>query len=139
MYYIEDVKIGQSFTHSLTVTEEIHDQFCQLSGDDSPIHTNEEFCQKTKFKKRVGYAFLLTAVLSKVYGTVFPGGSELCLKQTCNFKRPFFIGDLLSFEIEVSHKNVSTKIITVKNRVKNQENSVIFTGEGILQLSLGIV
>ena len=45
--------------------------------------------------KKVGYAFLLTSALSKIYGIYFPGGNELCLHQTCNFKRPFFVNDTL--------------------------------------------
>ena len=138
MYHIDDVTVGHKCEYSITITEELHKKFCLLSGDDSPIHIDEEFCKKTRFEKRIGYAFLITTVLSKIYGTIYPAGSELCLKQTCNFKNPFYIDDILNFEIEVTHKNESLKIITLSSKVKNQDDLIIFTGEAILQLTLGL-
>ncbi|MDA2932870.1 hypothetical protein MYX82_00850 [Acidobacteria bacterium AH-259-D05] len=138
MYFIENVQIGKKIEHKVTITDNLHNQFAQFSGDSSPIHCDEEFCLKTKFRKKLGYAFLITTLLSKIYGTIFPGGSELCLKQICNFENPFYIDDILNFELEVTHKNESAKMITVITKVKNQDGVLIFKGEAILQLTLGI-
>ncbi|MDC1174981.1 MaoC/PaaZ C-terminal domain-containing protein [Bacteriovoracaceae bacterium] len=139
MYYINDFEVGYKVTYSEVATEEMHLQFSKLSGDNSPIHMDEEFCKNTPFKKRIGYAFLITTILSKIYGTIFPGGSELCLKQKCEFKKPYFVGDTLFFELEVTQKNIDLDLVTIKILTKNQEDIMIFKGEVVMQLVLGKV
>jgi 3-hydroxybutyryl-CoA dehydratase len=137
MLFINDLKIGDKASHSVLITQKMHDGFAELSGDDSPIHTDPKFCEKTKFKKPLGYAFLLTTILSKIYGTIYPGGSELCLSQTCEFKNPFYVNDTLNYNLEVIQRNESLKLVTIKTIVRNQDNKVVFKGEAMLQLSLG--
>lgn len=137
MYYINDIQVGDSVIHVVEITEELHQQFCQISGDNSPIHTDLSFCTKAGFDKPIGYAFLLTSILSKIYGTIFPGGSELCLSQECKFRTPFFVGDKLTYCIEVKQKNTSMKLITLATKITNQDNHIVFTGEAVMQLVLG--
>lgn len=137
MYYINDFEVGHKLSHSVVITEQMHLNFAKLSGDNSPIHVDEEFCKETPFKQRLGYAFLITSILSKIYGTIFPGGSELCLKQKCEFKNPFFINDTLIYDLEVTHKNVDLDLVTIKIITKNQDGKIIFKGEVVMQLVLG--
>ena len=61
----------------------------------------------------MGYAFLITAILSKIYGMFFPGGTELCLKQICNFKKPFFLNDTLKINLKVIQINYEAKLLTI--------------------------
>ena len=88
---IKNIKIGLTNKFSLKVTEKLHNDFKKFSGDNSPIHSNFKFCKENNYKKKLGYAFLITSALSKIFGVYFPGGNELCLHQSCNFKNPFFI------------------------------------------------
>tara|TARA_B100000029_G_C17574804_1_gene957798 strand:- start:241 stop:702 length:462 start_codon:yes stop_codon:yes gene_type:complete len=133
---IEDIKLNYSHIFKIRITRKLHNDFSFLSGDKSPIHSNLNFCKRNGYKNIVGYAFLITCILSKIYGMYFPGGTELCLKQTCNFKRPFFIKDTLKIFIKVIQKNISAKLITVSVVIKNQNKKVIFDGETIFQLKL---
>ena len=120
MYYINDFEVGHEVDDKVEITEELHKGFVTLSGDDSPIHVDHDFCKRTSFGRPIGHAFLITTLLSKIYGKIFPGGSELCLSQTCNFKRPFFIGDTLNYHLRVIHKNVDLDLVTIKTEVRNQ-------------------
>lgn len=132
---IKSLKIGNKKNFLLKITNNLHNQFKKFSGDNSPIHTNLTFCKKNKFKKKVGYAFLITAALSKIYGTHFPGGNELCIYQSCNFKNPFYVNDILLFKIKIIQVNYSMKMITI-NVVVKCKNKIIFEGESILKLNL---
>jgi len=132
---IRDLKLGHKKVFYLKITEKLHNQFKKFSGDNSPIHTDLNFCKINKYKKKLGYAFLITSALSKIYGVYFPGGNELCLYQSCNFRNPFFINDTLIFYIKVVQANYSTKIITLETVVKCR-NKIIFEGQSILKLSL---
>tara|TARA_B100000212_G_C27371019_1_gene532544 strand:- start:540 stop:953 length:414 start_codon:yes stop_codon:yes gene_type:complete len=137
MFYINDFEIGHSVHNQVEITQDLHDSFMLMSGDNSPIHTDYKFAKKSNYKKTIGYAFLITALLSKIYGTIFPGGSELCLKQECNFKKEYYVGDTLLFVLKVIHKNLSLNLVTIDVSVFNQDNEVIFNGETLMKLSLG--
>ena len=69
----------------------------------------------------MGYAFLITAILSKIYGMFFPGGTELCLKQICNFKKPFFLNDTLKINLKVIQINYEAKLLTISIIIRNQK------------------
>lgn len=137
MFFINDFEVGHKVVHSEVISEELHMQFAKLSGDNSPIHVDEEFCLKTPYGKRIGYAFLITTILSKIYGTIFPGGSELCLKQKCEFKKPYFVADTLNFELEVTQKNIELDLVTIQVLIRNQNEDLVFKGEVVMQLVLG--
>jgi len=132
---IKKIKIGLTKSFSLKITEKLHNQFKIFSGDVSPIHNDIKFCKFNKFKKKLGYAFLITSALSKIYGVYFPGGNELCLHQSCNFKNPFYINDILLFKLKIVQVNQLTKIVSINTEVKSKKK-IIFDGHSILKLSL---
>ena len=113
----------------------MHEGFIKFSGDNSPIHTDKKFANRNGYKKLMGHGFLITAILSKIYGKYIPGGSELCLKQICNFKKPFFLGDILKIAITPIKKNYTFKYLEVDIRIK-VKNQLIFSGETYFVLSL---
>src|ERR1700732_1547974 len=54
--YFDDLQVGQEFiTAGRTVTETDIQMFAMLSGDWSPIHTDDEFAQKSIFGRRVAH------------------------------------------------------------------------------------
>jgi len=133
---IEDLCKNQIFIFKIKITKRLHNDFIKFSGDKSPLHTNKKFCKKNKFKKLVGHAFLLTSILSRIYGMYIPGGSELCLHQTCNFKKPYYVNDNLTYEIKVKFLNKNTKILILSVNILNQYKEIIFLGDSTLYLKL---
>ena len=132
---IKNIKIGLTNKFSLKVTEKLHNDFKKFSGDNSPIHSDFKFCKENNYKKKLGYAFLITSALSKIFGVYFPGGNELCLHQSCNFRNPFFINDTLLFKLKVVQVNIPSKIISIHTEVRSNKK-IIFDGHSILKLSL---
>ncbi len=135
-YKINEIKLNDIHTYEVKISQKLHNGFKNFSGDKSPLHTSLKFCKKNGYKKKVGYAFLITAILSKIYGMFFPGGTELCLKQICNFKKPFFLNDTLKINLKVIQINYEAKLFTISIIIRNQKNSNIFEGETIFQLNL---
>ena len=50
-FFIEDIKIGQTAENKKIITEKDISTFSELTGDNNPVHNNEEFAKKTIFKK----------------------------------------------------------------------------------------
>ena len=132
---LKKLKIGEILLCKVIITNKIHNKFCKLSGDNSPIHNNLNFCKKNGYNKIVGYGFLIHCILSKIYGTIFPGGNEICLKQDGNFINPYFVGDELLIKIKVIYKNLDLRLINLSTEFFRKKTK-IFYGESTLQLVL---
>ena len=134
-YTIKDIKLNSIKKFKIKISEKLHKDFIKFSGDNSPIHTDIKFFKKNSFKKPLGHSFLITSILSKIYGKYFPGGSELCLKQNCNFRKPFYINDNLEIQIIPIKKNIALKILEIRTVIYKRKK-IIFDGEAIFQLVL---
>ena len=128
------IKIGDKAEFEVTIDENMHNNFSKISGDYSPIHCDDIFSEKTKFGRKIGYAFLLTSFLSRLYGEYLPGGSSVCIKQEANFLKPYFIGDKIKVVGEVVNKSESTKFIEVKSEMYRNNKECIFRGNGTVQI-----
>lgn len=106
--------------------EETIKKFCELSGDYSSIHTDEEFARRTIFRKRVAHGILLLIVASKLRMIPYTH----CIKDIeVDFLGPVFIGDSLHLlaETEKNHVILLTmyrnKSIVVKAKIKLQKGN----------------
>jgi 3-hydroxybutyryl-CoA dehydratase len=91
--YIEDLKVGDSAEKVYPVTEREIELFAEVSGDDNPIHLDEEFAKTTQFGARIAHGMLSASFISAVIGTQMPGYGSIYLSQTLRFRRPVKIGD----------------------------------------------
>ncbi len=133
---IEEISESDEFEFIFFYTEDKHLDFMNYSGDDSDIHSNPVFSKKNGYDGVLGYAFVIPVFLSKIFGTKFPGGNELCLQQECNFRNPFYIGDKLIFTVTVLSINLGLSVIELDISVRTGKDKLIFTGKSLLRLSL---
>lgn len=133
---IEDIKKNDIRIYKTIYTRKLHFEYANLSGDKSPIHTDNEFSKKNGFEDIIGYGFFLNTLLSKIYGMYFPGGTELCIRDTSNYRFHFYINDQLSTHIKVIGMNKNLKLLTLKKEIYNQNQVLIFDGETVFKLSL---
>lgn len=127
-YTFESIEIGESKQFVVTIEESYVDNFANLSGDHNPLHMSEEYAKTTNFSKRVCHGMLIASFLSRLVGMYIPGRNSLYFSQTLNFRAPCFIGDRITVKGEVTEKHQTTKIITMKTTVTNQNGKVIIDG-----------
>jgi acyl dehydratase len=131
--YFEDLIIGQKLVSAgRTVTEADIVMFAGLSGDYNPIHTNEEWCRNSQFKRRVAHGMLTASIASGlIFRLGFLDGTGMAhLGTTMKFLAPVFAGDTIHIELEfLSKKEVDQKrgIFSAKMDVVNQENKTVET------------
>ena len=128
-YTFDSINIGINHEFKITITEKIVSDFSVISGDFNPLHMDENYAAKTKFKKRICHGMLLASFFSRLVGMYLPGESALYFSQSLNFISPCFINDKIIVKGEIIDKNHSTKIITVKTSIINQKNEFILDGE----------
>ena len=107
-YFIEDLEPGMTAVYVRTVTETDIVQYSQISGDDNPLHVNEEFAKQTVFKGRIAHGMLTCGYISAVLGTKLPGPGCAYLNQNLNFRAPVRIGDTVQTRITVKDVDPET-------------------------------
>ena len=128
-YTFDSINVGINHEFEITVTEKLVSDFSVISGDFNPLHMDENYATKTKFKKRICHGMLLASFLSRLVGMYLPGKNALYFSQVLNFVSPCFINDIITVKGEIIDKNYATKIITVKTSIVNQKNELILEGE----------
>lgn len=122
-------KIGDSAVQSKTITEKDIEQFAELIGDYNPIHLDEEFAKKTRFKGRIAHGVLAVGLISSVLGNQLPGPGTIYLSQTVKFLRPVRPGDTIKACAKIIDIESSKRIITLKTDCYNQREECILEGE----------
>jgi len=85
------IEENEEYRHSFSFSQEEVQKFAEVTGDKNPIHLDAEYAAKTMFKKPIMHGFLGGSMLSKVFGTMFPGEGTIYLKQSMSFRKPMYV------------------------------------------------
>jgi 3-hydroxybutyryl-CoA dehydratase len=107
-YFIDELKPDMTAVNVRTVTETDIVQYSQISGDDNPLHVNEDFAKQTIFKGRIAHGMLTGGYISAVLGTKLPGPGSAYLNQTLNFRAPVRIGDTVQTRVTIKDVELDT-------------------------------
>jgi len=123
---------GDSAKQSKVISERDITLFAEVTGDLNPLHLDQEFASKTRFKERIAHGLLGAGLISAVLGNQLPGPGSIYLNQSLRFTHPIKIGDLLTAEVRVKNWNEAKKIIDLDTYCINQNNIKVITGEASL-------
>lgn len=115
---------------SITITDEMIRKFSELSGDYNPIHLDDSFAEKSIFKRRVAHGLLVSSFFSSIISQELVGEGSIYLSQTLNFKKPCFVNDRLTYNLQISEKK--DKKYTILTRVFNDNNELILDGTALI-------
>ena len=104
-YTFKDLSIGFEEYFSFEVTEEKMKLFQDLTGDNNPLHTEQQFAQEHGFENRVVYGMLSASLISTLGGVYLPGRYCLIQQVESKFLAPVFVGDVLAVKGTVSELN----------------------------------
>lgn len=79
------------------LTQADFDAFAELSGDDNPIHVDEQFSAKTRFGRTVSHGMLLATILRGLLDQLVPGSRQVA--QKLMFPSPTYAGDAMRFAV----------------------------------------
>jgi len=128
-YSFDEIELGMQKRFKVDISEDMLDDFAKLSGDDNPLHTNEEYASSTSFKKRVCSGMFLSSFFSRLVGMYLPGKHALHISQSLNFVNPCFIGETITVGGKVIDKSPATKIIKLETTITNESGKRIIDGK----------
>ncbi len=129
-----NLQIGETFSTSKQITDVVVRAFAELSGDFNPIHLDEEFAAKTRFKKRIAHGMISGALISSVLGNEFKERKIVYLSQTMRFIAPVFIDDIVTATATVVNIREDKPVITIETVCTNQAGETVVAGEGKIML-----
>lgn len=125
-------KIGDFAQLSKTVEDKDIRVFAEVTGDNNPLHLDDEFASKTIFKRRIAHGILTAGLISAVIGSKLPGIGTIYISQTLNFLAPVYIGDVITAKVEVLEILKEGKRLRLKTQVTNQNGTVVLDGEALV-------
>ena len=135
--YYEDMVVGEEFeSPARTVSETDIVNFSALSGDWSPVHSDEEYCRQTPYKTRIAHGLFGLAVAE---GLKFRIPEFNCARYVASlfwnykFTGPILMGDTIRVRVKVQSKRETKKtdrgIVVEYVTMLNQRNEVVQEGE----------
>lgn len=127
----ESIQVGDSYSNERVLSAEDVRTFAEVTGDDNPIHLDEDYARKAGFDKPVVHGVLLLGIISKVLGHDFPGAGSVAVSISCRFLRPVPVGSEIRVEIKIAEKLEKRKL--VKGRVYiYQDDRIALGGEATI-------
>jgi len=124
-YSFAEIRIGQTESFNITMTQDMQDGFRALSGDINPMHLDEAYAKSKGFDGKLVYGMLTASFYSTLVGTLLPGKKCLLQEVEIKFRKPVLIGDVLRVVGECTEKNDTFKLIIMKAKVSNQSNELV--------------
>ncbi len=126
------VQVGQTAELSKTYSAEDLMSFAAASGDNNPIHLDEQYAAGTSFGRPIAHGMLVAGLISAVLGTKLPGPGTVYLGQSLKFKAPVYIGDTITARIEVLSIRDGRPVATLSTNCYNQEGELVIEGEAVV-------
>ncbi|MFB6074083.1 MAG: MaoC family dehydratase [Haloarculaceae archaeon] len=124
----ERLGVGDRVEFTKGISDEDVRQFAAASGDTNPLHLDDEFASKTRFKGRIAHGTLVGGLISAALARL--PGLTIYLSQDLEFHNPVRIGDRLTAEVEIV-EDLGDDQYRLTTRVVD-EGDVIIDGEAVV-------
>lgn len=103
--------------------------FAELSGDDNPIHLDDEHARASRFGRRVVHGMLTGSLFTMLFGKYYPGPGGIYLEQQFKFVKPVFLGDPVTATIELLRFDPERRIGHFRTDCHDQDARLLLSGE----------
>jgi acyl dehydratase len=124
-----DVRVGDTFSSALTITETHIVMGAGLIGDFNPHHVNAEYAKRTRFGTPILHRMLTSSIMVAPLGKYFHGTAIAYLEHNARFVAPVRAGDTLTTKWTVTDVLAKPKhaggVVVLDGAATNQEGVVV--------------
>ena len=124
-----NLKVGQKASREMSVTAEKVAKYAEITGDYNPLHFDEEFVSRTRFKKPICQGGITTGLLHALVAMDMPGAGTVFTTQNWSFPRPVYIGDSMKATATVMSTHPRHPQADIAFTVTNQDGKEVLTGQ----------
>ncbi len=127
-----DINVGHCYESKKIITDEMVREFARITGDNNPVHLDEEFAKNSIFEKRIAHGILVLGLISSVLGMEFPGPGTIYLKQDTMFRAPVYLNEEITIELEVLEKYDEKSRLRISTNVIKENGKAAIKGEALV-------
>jgi len=131
--WFDELRIGDTFSSALTVTETHIVVGGGLIGDSNPHHMNAEYAKGTRFGTPILHGMLTSSIMGAAVGMYFHGTAIAYLEHRARFLAPVRAGDTLTTTwtiVEAIDKPAHDGgIVALTGRAANEDGVVVADAE----------
>jgi acyl dehydratase len=138
--YLEDLSAGLRIeTERRVVTAADIDAFVELSGDDSPLHTDDAYARGVGFAGCIAHGLLVLSMESGLSSDADDWAMGTYLEETRRFVEPVLPGDEIYSVSEVTEVRRSRSkpdrgIVTLRVETRNQRGEIVLEGTDVIMV-----
>jgi acyl dehydratase len=138
--YFDDFTLGDRFRSPGHTLGEAHFLlFAGLTGDNHPIHYDEDYARRTPFGARVAHGLLvmaMSALGASAQAQRLEASMIAFLEQGCRFRKPVLLGDTVHAEFEVAglERKGDKGVLRLRITLLNQRNEEVLEGHHVYLL-----
>lgn len=122
-YTFAEIQEGMTASFTKEITDQMENLFREISGDENPLHKNDDYAMEIGgYKQHVSFGMLTASLYSTVAGVYLPGKYSLIHSMEIKFIKPVFAGDVLTVSAAVVGKQAAMKLLQLKVKITNQDN-----------------
>lgn len=127
-----NLDVGDQATRSMAISDETIRAFAEVTGDDNPLHLDDDYAAGTRFGRRIAHGMIAAGLISAAIANDLPGPGTVYLNQTLKFKLPVFPGDTVTATLKVLSVRSDKPIATLSTVCTNQDDKVVLKGEAVV-------
>ncbi len=78
---LDEIKVGMAVSYSQAVTDADIKAFAGISGDNNPVHMDQEYASESQFGNRIAHGLMSASYFSALFGTKLPGPGCVYVEQ----------------------------------------------------------
>lgn len=127
-----ELEIGQKASQIKKFSKEEVLSFSELTSDDNPIHFDEKYASKTRFKNTIVQGPMVVSLIGGILGSTLPGPGTIYISQETRFLKPLFIDETVTAWVEVLKIREDKPVITLKNWVEKENGEIVLEGQSVI-------
>lgn len=128
------LRLGDKASRTRTVSDELIQEFADITGDPNPMHLDDDYAAHTLFGRRIAHGMIAAGLISTTLANDLPGPGTMYLSQNLQFKWPVFPGDTITATVSVRSVHRDRPIVTLATCCTNQQGAVVLEGEAVVMV-----
>lgn len=125
--------VGQNYSLSKNITKVDVLRFSEISGDNNPVHLDEDYAANTIFKRPIAHGMISASLFSGIFGAHIPGRGSLYLSQNLKFPNPVYIGDLVTASVTITKIHAAKRFVYFSTTCKDEStNKIVIKGDAVI-------
>jgi 3-hydroxybutyryl-CoA dehydratase len=124
-----EIRVGETFSDQMTLTETHLVMAASLFGDFHPVHVNEAYAATTRYGTRIFHGYFTSSLMAAVAGSYFSGTGVAYLEHGCRFTAPAKPGDTVTTRWTIAAMTDKPHhgggIVTLAGTCRNQDDVVV--------------